>query len=485
MESSCRPAVPAFEKLVCFEQNDKIGGVWNFFKIPDPKLPPLTFLKTKQYNKPDEIYEFSSIPNTNSLQNTTFDHPYVQMSSKRFEDELKWNKNAAYKDLFTNIPEHFMRFSYTPYKNISKGKFLSPLVSLTDVAAYLDSIVEKYDLLKYFRLNSSVEMVEKDTKTDKWRLVIRQKPRFSKIEQWYTEEFDAVVLANGHCNVPFVPNIIGLPEFVSKHPSVVRHSKSFRSAQDFKNGNVLLCGSGTSSADLAQYLLPLAKTVTISQRSKSVYGWINECFAKSPELSFKPRIKQLLADTGSVEFEDGTIGKFDHIILSTGYHYHFPFLPQSEEYVKIYNDNSTSQNPISKIGNLFLYTFSLKDNTIATAGIPTIGLMFHAMEYTAAAIAGVFSGAKRLPSIEEQTRWDDGRTKVAKPEVPQRFQGFFTEKLNSQLLKPLFQFAPEGRTDPLARDGLDPLEVEKSNPALVKAYFSLKSGKYDAKDLLK
>jgi cation diffusion facilitator CzcD-associated flavoprotein CzcO len=490
LEQNIKPSAKnaAFNKIVCFEQNDKIGGVWNFFAKPDPKMPSIDILKSKRFNTPDGIFEYSHLPSDSTLKETSSTTPFVRFSNKTFEDELKWNKNAAYKDLFTNIPEKFMKFSYTPYKGVSKGRFLEPLVSLGDVKEYLDSIVEKYSLSHYFRTSSSVELVEKDDNTNKWTLTIRKKPRFSKIEQWYREEFDAVVVANGHCNVPFIPKTDGLTEFVAKYPDVVRHSKSFRDPAEFENKSVLLCGSGTSSADLAQYLAPVARSVTISQRSKTVYGWIEECFQCSPAVKFKPRIKRYITDNSekphTVEFDDGSFAQFDHIILSTGYHYHFPFLPKSKEYIKIYNDAHDCHNPINKIGNLFLYTFSIKDNTLATVGIPTIGLMFHAMEYSAAAIAGIFSASKRLPPIGEQTKWDDGRTKVEKPEVPQRFQGFFTDKLEEQLLNPLFAFAPDGRTTPLVRENVAATDVESSNPALIRAYKALMSGKYSSKDLL-
>lgn len=482
IEQRLKPVNPQFEKIVCFEQNDKIGGVWNFFKTPDPKLPPS--LKGN-FSSPDEIYEKVQLPKSSILEKTSFKNPYVKISNKFTKDEVRWFRNAAYKDLFTNIPDNFMKFSYQNYKNLSPNRYLKPLISLNDVKSYLDSIISDFKLLDYFRLNSSVELIEKDNINDIWVLTIRHKPRFSKVEQWYKEEFDSVILANGHCNVPFIPKIEGLHEFVSKYPDIVRHSKSFRNANEFKNGSILLCGSGTSSADLTQYLSPIAKNITISQRSETVYDWIKECFDKSPELNFKPRIKKFLPDTKSVQFEDGSIEKFDHIILSTGYHYHFPMLKREDGLIKIYNDNSRSQSPINKIGNLYLYTFSTKDNTFATIGIPTLGLMFHAMEYSAIAIAGVFSGASKLPSKQEQSEWDDKRTKIDKPEVPHRFQGFFTDKLKEQLLTPLFKLGPQGRTDPLTKDGLDPTEVEASNPALVKAFVALKNKKLTPEELLK
>lgn len=482
LEANIKPDTPAFDKIVCFEQNDTIGGVWNFFPSPDPKLPSLDILKTGNFGDPDSIYESSTKFQNGELDGKTESNPFVKTSDKFANDELRWTKNAVYKDLFTNVPEKFMKFSYTPYQFNSKGKILQPLITFDDVRSYLTGIVEKYQLLEYFRFNSSVEFIEKNKTNNKWTLTIRHKPRFSKVEKWYTEEFDYLVLANGHCNVPFIPQIENLSKFVEKYPDIISHSKSFRSVEPFAKKKVLLCGSGTSSADLAQYLLPIAESVTISQRSESTYAWIKECFQKSPELIFKPRIKRLLPDTGAVEFEDGTIDSFDHIILSTGYHYHFPFLPKDEPYIKIYNNDNTQVN---KIGNLYLYTFSIIDSTLATVGIPTTSFMFHSIEYGAAAVAGVFSGFKKLPNIDDQIKWDKNRTDRLEAEVPHRFQGFFNDKVNEQLWDPLFQLASKGRTCPIEVDNTDVNEVITADGALIKAYLSLKSGKFTPEELLK
>lgn len=481
-----KPSSPAFDKIVCFEQNSKLGGVWNFFKKPDLKLPPLDVLNFGKYNKPNHIYEYPQFPKQNLLKNTSVLNPYITTSSKSIEEEVRWQRNAAYKDLFTNIPEKFMKFSYTQDKSISKGRFLEPLLSSNDIKLYLDGIIEKYNLLNYFRVNSGVELIEKVVKDDgdeKWVLTIREKAGFSHTEKWYKEEFDAVIVANGHCNVPFIPKTPGLNEFVSKYPNILRHSKSFRNPNEYKGKDVLVCGSGTSSFDLLQYILHIAKSVTISQKSKSVYGWISDCFDQCNDVSFKPRISKFLPETGQVEFTDGSVSKFDHIILSTGYHYFFPFMKEKDEYVKIYDDDNLNSQ-VNKIGNLYLYTFSTVDNTFATVGIPTFGLMFHGMEYSAAAIAGVFSGAKQLPEKEIQIKWDDQRTKIDEPEVPHRFQGFFLDKVEEQLLNPLYNLAPAGRQNPLPKDSWNSSEVDESIPALKKAFFALKSGRYNSEDIL-
>lgn len=478
LKSGKLPIDPAFYKVVCFEQNPTWGGVWNYFEKPDPKLPSNL---NCNYSNPDNIYEIPDIPKNPILEKTNFNEPFIKESAKTFCEEVKWQRNAAYKDLFTNIPEKYMKFSYHDYKGLKSNNLLSPLITSKDVKRYLDDVIDNYDLKSNFRLNSSVENVEK--LDDVWRLTIRQKEYNSKTEKWYYEYFDAVVSANGHCSVPFIPTMTNLLEFNEKFPNVISHSKAFRNSSSYQGGDVLLLGSGTSSIDLAQYIIPKANSVTISQRSQSVYEWIKECFEKSPEVDFKPRIKQFLPEAGKVEFIDGTIKSFTQIILGTGYHYHWPFLNKSDEIVKIYHDPG-SCNPVNKIGNLFLYAFSTTDNTFATVGIPTINLMFHNMEYGAIAIAGVFSGAKKLPHVDTQLEWDAKRTQTDEPEVPHRFQGFHLDKLDDQLFEPLFDLAPLERERPLVKGQCREPDFKDSNKTLQNIYLGLKSGEFKESDIL-
>lgn len=479
LKTGVRPIDPAFKKVVCFEQNPTWGGVWNFFEKPDPKLP---LDLSCNYSNPDHIYEKTQIPAGSLLEKTSWQNPFVQESKKYFSEEVKWQRNAAYKDLFTNIPEPYMKFSYHEYKELKTNEHISPLVTSSDVRGYLGSLIQKYGLEPHFRFNTTIERVEKAG--DSWKLTIRQKDNQTKTEKWYCEYYDAVVAANGHCSVPFIPTIPGLVEYNEKYPGAVSHSKAFRDSNEYQDEDVLLLGSGTSSIDLAQYIIPKAKSVTISQRSQSVYDWIKECFEQSPELDFKPRIKRFLPETRQVEFIDGSVKAFDHIILGTGYHYHWPFLNKEDNIIKVYHDPE-SCSPVNKIGNLYMYAFSTTDNSFATVGIPTVNLMFHNMEYGAIAIAGVFSGAKHLPSLESQLAWDATRTQTETPEVPHRYQGFHLDKLDEQLFEPLFALAPQGRERPLVKGQWGGQDFDVSNRTLQNIYLGLKNGHLKECDILK
>lgn len=54
-------------------------------------------------------------------------------------------------------------------------------------------------------LNTTVEDITLiNRKTGRWRLTLRKPDVEGKQESWWQEEFDAVVIANGHYSVPFV-----------------------------------------------------------------------------------------------------------------------------------------------------------------------------------------------------------------------------------------------------------------------------------------
>lgn len=52
-------------------------------------------------------------------------------------------------------------------------------------------------------LNTTVEDVSK-LPDDRWRLTLRRYDAVKHVDAWWQEEFDAVVIANGHYAVPYV-----------------------------------------------------------------------------------------------------------------------------------------------------------------------------------------------------------------------------------------------------------------------------------------
>lgn len=80
--------------------------------------------------------------------------------------------------------------------------------------------------------NTTVEHVEK--KGEEWVLTLRKILPGSIKNYWWQEVFDALVVASGHYSLPYIPNIPGIVEYEAKFPGRIRHSKHFRSTDDFK-----------------------------------------------------------------------------------------------------------------------------------------------------------------------------------------------------------------------------------------------------------
>ncbi|KAL8308144.1 hypothetical protein RB597_000567 [Gaeumannomyces tritici] len=78
---------------------------------------------------------------------------------------------------------------------------------------------------------TTVELVEKAG--EEWEVTLRREQGEGR-DYWWAERFDAVVVASGHYNVPYVPAIEGLDEFQRARPGSVLHSKYFRGRDQFR-----------------------------------------------------------------------------------------------------------------------------------------------------------------------------------------------------------------------------------------------------------
>lgn len=67
---------------------------------------------------------------------------------------------------------------------------------------------------------------------DEWEVVLRRSGEGS--DYWWKEYFDAVVVANGHYSVPYIPEIKGLQEFERRGPGSVVHTKGYRGRDSYR-----------------------------------------------------------------------------------------------------------------------------------------------------------------------------------------------------------------------------------------------------------
>ena len=74
---------------------------------------------------------------------------------------------------------------------------------------YIANYFSEHRTDKLLVLNTTVEDLSKVSSTrdkDGWRLVLRRYDAVKNVDVWWEEEFDAVIIANGHYSVPFVSN---------------------------------------------------------------------------------------------------------------------------------------------------------------------------------------------------------------------------------------------------------------------------------------
>lgn len=81
-------------------------------------------------------------------------------------------------------------------------------------------------------LNTTVEATEK--RGNAWILTLRKEVQSTTRDHWWCEEFDAVIVATGHYNVPYLPDTPGLVELENNFPGTIKHSKHYRSKTDFE-----------------------------------------------------------------------------------------------------------------------------------------------------------------------------------------------------------------------------------------------------------
>jgi cation diffusion facilitator CzcD-associated flavoprotein CzcO len=133
--------------------------------------------------------------------------------------------------------------------SISKHGEDTPFRHHSLIRAYVESLVHRNNYDKLVSYNTSVELAEKIGA--EWRLVLRRRSDTEGEDQWWEERFDAVIVASGHFNVPFIPHIVGLANFEQAHPGSVKHSKMFRGRDAYRGKRVVVVGASVSAADIS------------------------------------------------------------------------------------------------------------------------------------------------------------------------------------------------------------------------------------------
>ncbi|TVY73504.1 Thiol-specific monooxygenase, partial [Lachnellula suecica] len=366
-----------FERIRVFERRETPGGTW----IHDPD--PGQSLTLKPGGLPADIDPPLEVPD--QLPNVT-----TPNKQERFL------RTPIYNSLTTNVPDIAMSFSDASF---AYGPFTPHYIPRQYVANYFS--IHKTD--SFLELGTTVEDVSKlpgsqGGGTEQWKLTLRKYDPVRDVDIWWEETFDAVIFANGHYSVPFVPEVKGLEAYLQKFPGRVVHSKHYRTPLLYANKKVVIIGNSASGHDLTTELISAAHhPVYQSRRSKS--RWDGD--TPPAGIAWKPIIKEYKHD-GSIVFEDGSIlDDVDTVIYCTGYKASFPFWNSKANGRPLWDYKANKQ--IKGYWHTFFQDFP----TLAIVGLPRV-LTFRSFEYQAIALARLFSGrnSRPLPPLKEQERWE-------------------------------------------------------------------------------
>ncbi|KAF8556446.1 FAD/NAD(P)-binding domain-containing protein [Imleria badia] len=396
-----------------FDRESVPGGNWHYTEeIPlDAPVP----------NAPAPIGSF--VP---SLPPAYIDLPY----SEEFENDGEIYRDhrgpkPMWESLTTNSPWPLQQFSQWPWPADTPW-----VLSHYQVRNYLRSYASYHNINSNDEnpataYNTRVERVEKRInqagQEQGWKLWLRSlTPTQNNTYRvtWWTEDFDAVVVAAG-INAPSIPSIPGLEEWARKFPNIIRHSRQYRRPEAYANQTVLIVGVSSSGTGISRDLNKHARNIYQSFRPDNNNG---TPFALETRLRRLPKNTTLVGEierflplskgssiqSGHVELKNGTIiSGIDSVILATGYRYSFPFFPQYYDGAT-YEPHAGSATTVtaflpmdgSHIRDLYLDQFYLRDPTLAFLGVSLSSSSFLFAEYTAFALAKVWTNTAKLPNTQ-------------------------------------------------------------------------------------
>jgi hypothetical protein len=150
--------------------------------------------------------------------------------------QLRYSDTPQHENLHTNIDPVIMSYTQHPIPNTISEDLREKYGSETIfrdrdvIRKWVENIFVRDGNDKLVELNTTVERAEK--KGGKWVLKLRRDGPDKNY--WWQEQFDALIVASGHYNIPWIPNIPGLLEYDARFPGRVLHSKHYRDATKYR-----------------------------------------------------------------------------------------------------------------------------------------------------------------------------------------------------------------------------------------------------------
>ncbi|KAJ5182966.1 hypothetical protein N7492_000582 [Penicillium capsulatum] len=358
-------AEKSFDQIDVFEQRSSVGGAWNYSPSSSKtgKSTPVPHLNPHEPVEPP-----TWIGQGDGTREAVFVSP-------------------LYDRLETNIPKELMRFVDQPFPADTQ---LFPKHHA--VKQYLEDYAEDTRSLIQFE-TQVVKVALNDPHLSTWDLTTRN----LHTDVGVTRTYDAVVVASGHYNVPYLPEIPGIEAWDRAYPDSISHSKFYDSPDSFQDKKVVVVGNSASGLDIGAQINEVSKgKVLVSQKSESYLA----VSAPGNKLIY-PEILGFLPPemhNRGIRFANGHVEEFvDAVVFCTGYFYSYPFL-------------ESLQPPVVTHGwrtqNVYQQLFCIDHPTLAFPALAQRVIPFPIAENQAAVYARVWSGRLQLPSKSAMQAWE-------------------------------------------------------------------------------
>jgi len=279
----------------------------------------------------------------------------VWVYDERVEDDLLGKspgqkvRCSLYDSLRTNIPRDLMAFLDYPFDSTGGGDDIWPrFPHHTRVLEYLENFSDHNALAPHIRLSAEVHRIEK--LSEGWSV-------HSGIAK---EQFDAVIVCNGHYAQPRIPTLPGIEHFKGQ----LLHSHNYRVPNAMVGKRVALWGTSASGFDLSGEIDKVADRTYWCGNAFTEPMSMGATRTAYPSPSGFTASGKLMVATEELNI--------DTFMFCTGYHYDFPFI--SDEIIGV-DDNWV--NP------LYLDIVLPRDNTLGFIGLPYLIVPFPMFEIQA------------------------------------------------------------------------------------------------------
>ncbi|PPR07982.1 hypothetical protein CVT24_002694 [Panaeolus cyanescens] len=166
-----------------------------------------------------------------------------------------WYENK-YPGCACDVPSHTYTWSFEPKKDWS-----SVYAGSAEIKQYFTDFANKYELLKYVKLNHTVSSAIWNERAGNWDVEVRKGEDGSVVK----DRCDILINAAGFLNAWRIPGIEGLENFKGK----VLHTARWDETVDLTDKHVGLIGNGSSGIQVLPAIAPKVKMVTTFIRSET------------------------------------------------------------------------------------------------------------------------------------------------------------------------------------------------------------------------